>query len=171
MKNIIIGFLSIFTLLMIAEACTSIDDKAKANVEIKRQDSLKAIAKKDSIEACTKTIMDPNNPKPMALLMRVQAANADSMHQQLLRGEKLDSNQYPFIHFYLVEPTDPKVLEPQFFENARTFKRAYEEVFTHPTAQKKFYNIMINGCIKCHEKYCSGPLKRIRKFPIGTSPL
>lgn len=166
MKNIILVLLAAFALLMIAEACSNANNQAKENAEIKRLDSLKAIAKKDSIEACTKTIMDPNNPKPMALLMRVQAANADSMHHQLLRGEKLDSNQYPFIHFYLVEPTDPKVLEAQFYENARTFKTAYEAVFTHPNAQKKYYNIMINGCIKCHEKYCSGPLKRIRKFPI-----
>lgn len=166
MKNSIVSFLAFFALLVISEACSSPSDHAKKNAEIKRQDSLKAIVKKDSIEACTKTIMDPNNPKPMALLMRVQAANADSMHHQLVRGEKLDSLLYPFIHFYLVEPTDPKVLEPQFYENARTFKKAYEAVFSHPKEQKKYYNIMINGCIKCHEKYCSGPLKRIRKFPI-----
>lgn len=116
-------------------------------------------------KAC-KPIKDPNNPKPMALMMRMMAANADSMRSEILRGEKLDSLKYPFIKFYLAEPTDSNVLEMQFFDNARLFQVAYKQVFQHPTEQKKYYNLLINSCIHCHESYCSGPLKRIRKFPI-----
>ena len=122
----------------------------------------------DSVDAeCeTETIKDPNNPKPMALMMRQLAANADSMKQQIIRGEQLDSTQYPFIKFYLVEPTDPNVLEPQFYENARLFQEAYIALFKHPKEQVKYYNLVINKCISCHENYCSGPLKRIRKLLI-----
>lgn len=112
------------------------------------------------------TIKDPNHPKPMALMMRQMAANADSMKAKLLRGESLDSLSFPFIRFYLVEPTDKDVLEPQFFENAKIFQAAHKAVFTHPAEQKKYYNLMIQACIGCHESYCSGPLKRIRKMPI-----
>jgi hypothetical protein len=66
----------------------------------------------------------------------------------------------------LVEPTDKNVLEPQFFKNADVFKAAHKAVFDHPKEQKKYYNLMINACISCHENYCSGPLRRIRKMPI-----
>jgi hypothetical protein len=122
-------------------------------------------AAQDSLDACA-PIKDPNNPKPMALMMRQMAANADSMKAKINRGETLDSLQYPFIRFYAVEPTDPKVLEANFFDKARLFQAAYKEVFQHPTEQKKYYNLMIQACVNCHQNYCSGPLKRIRKLPI-----
>jgi len=154
MRNKLV-ILSIFFLsIIIFQAC---QENTKPQTETPKP--------KDSTEACV-PIKDPNNPKPMALMMRLMAANADSMRSQLLRGETLDSNQYAFIKFYLVEPTDPNVLEPQFFENARMFQSSYHELFKHPKEQKKYYNLMINACINCHESYCSGPLKRIRKFPI-----
>ncbi len=117
--------------------------------------------------ACDKeTIMDPNNAKPMALMMRQIATNADSMKQQIIRGERVDSIRYPFIRFYLVEPTDPDVLEPQFYENARLFQEAYTDLFKHSQEQVKYHNLVIGKCINCHEHYCSGPLKRIRKLLI-----
>ncbi|MBC7382395.1 MAG: hypothetical protein H7296_05290 [Bacteroidia bacterium] len=165
MKNNIITIFFCILILVIWNAC-SINNDSKTRSDKIEQDSLKILSQKDSLHACSKLIKDPNNSKPMALMMRILAANADSMRHQLLRGESLTSERYPFVHFYLVEPTDPKVLEPQFFENARLFKIAYTDVFKHRKEQKKYYNLMINGCIKCHESYCSGPLKRIRKFPI-----
>ena len=122
---------------------------------------------KDSSASCAKPIKDPSNPKPMALMMRQMAANADSMRSQLIRGELLDSLRYPFMRFYMVEPTDPNVLEPQFYENARLFQEAYKAQFrAKPKDQIVAYNAAIGKCINCHESYCSGPLKRIRKFPI-----
>jgi hypothetical protein len=122
----------------------------------------------DSAASCAKpgTIKDPNNPKPMALMMRQMAANADSMKHQLERGETLDSLRYPFIRFYMAEPTDPSVLEPQFYENARLFQESYRELFRHSKEQVKYHNLVIGKCISCHENYCSGPLKRIRKLLI-----
>lgn len=126
------------------------------------------VAKKDPKSTCSKpTIMDPNTPKPMALMMRLMAANADSIKAKILRGEKLDSLQFPFLRFYLVEPTDKNVLEPAFFQHAKVFQTAFYEVFKHPTEQKKYYNLYIGKCVACHQNYCSGPLKRINKMPIN----
>jgi hypothetical protein len=111
-------------------------------------------------------ILDPHQPKPMALMMRQMADNADSMKAKLARGESLDSLQFPFIRFYLVQATDESVKEPKFYENAKQYQTAHNAIFTHPKEQKKYYNLMIGKCISCHENYCSGPLKRIRKMPI-----
>jgi hypothetical protein len=160
MKNTIFAALGIlFMLVLVATSCRNADTNKQVAT------TADSIAKADSMAACT-TIKDPNNTKPMALMMRLMAANADSMRSQLLRGEKLDSLKYPFIKFYLVEPTDPNVLEPKFFDNARLFQESYKALFAHPNESKKYYNLMINACVNCHESYCSGPLKRIRKFPI-----
>lgn len=123
----------------------------------------------DKDSACApETIKDPNNPKPMALMMRQLAQNADSMKAQLQRGEAIDSLKFPFIRFYLAEPTDPNVLEPLFYENARLFQQAYIALFSHKNEQVKYYNLMIGKCVNCHESYCSGPLKKIRKLFVKT---
>lgn len=127
-------------------------------------------SEKDSAEnSCAnpdETTMDPNQTKPMALMMRTMVKNAQLMRDQIQKGETLDSLKYPFIRFYLVEPTDPSVLEPVFYENARLFQQAYLDLFKHSGEQKKYYNVMVGKCINCHESYCSGPLKRIRKLLI-----
>lgn len=122
----------------------------------------------DTTKACEnpETVMDPNQAKPMALMMRQMVKNVGEMKTKIEAGEKLDSTKYPFIRFYLVEPTDPSVLEPQFYENARLFQEAYTSLFKHPNEQKKYYNLVIGKCIGCHENYCSGPLKRIRKLML-----
>ncbi len=116
--------------------------------------------------SCSKPIKDPNHPKPMALMMRMMADNADSMRAQLLRGEHLDASHYPFMKFYLVEPTDTSVLKMQFYENARLFQEAYTDMLKTTSTQKQLYNVTIGKCVNCHEMYCNGPLKRIRKMFI-----
>ena len=152
MKKIIYSILVFVSIGILINACSN---NQKPASEAKSTDS-----------SAAQTIKDPNNPKPMALMMRQMAANADSMKAKLLRGESLDSLSFPFIRFDLVEPTDKNVLEPQFFKNADVFKSAHKAAFEHPKEQKKYYNLMINACISCHENYCSGPLRRIRKMPI-----
>lgn len=134
-----------------------------------KQAEPKIKSEKDSLAACEnpdETIMDPNQTKPMALMMRTMVKNAQGMRDQVQKGEVLDSLKHPFIKFYLVEPTDPNVLVPVFFENARLFQQAYLDLFRHPQEQKKYYNLMVGKCINCHESYCTGPLKRIRKLLI-----
>lgn len=154
-------FISSIVWLTLALACNS-------NSPTSGSGDARSKAVEDSLAACSnQTIMDPNNTKPMALMMRQMVINADSMKSKILRNETLDSLQFPFIKFYLVEPTDPNVLEPNFFEKSRLHQAAYLELFRHPKEQKKYYNLMIESCVSCHKDYCSGPLKRINKLPIS----
>lgn len=153
MKKIINSVLLLVVITITVNACTN----NPAPAEKTQQPNAEKV----------ETIKDPNQPKPMALMMRQMAAQADTMKAKLLRGESLDSLSFPFIRFYLVEPTDKNVLEPQFFKNADVYKQAHRNVFDNPNEQVKYYNLMINACISCHENYCSGPLRRIRKMPIN----
>ncbi len=144
-------------------ACTNISKNDKQKVDA---DSIKKVDSSSKSTTCSKPIKDPNNPKPMALMMRLMADNADSMKAQLLRGEKLESSHYPFLRFYLLEPTDTSVLKMQFYENARFFQQTYTDMFKKGAVQKQIYNVVIGKCVNCHEMYCNGPLKRIRKMFI-----
>lgn len=161
MKKLTILSILLLMLGIFIQACSNNGTSPKVSEQTEE-----SIANTDSLKACS-PIMDPNNPKPMALMMRQMAANADSMKARILRGETLDSLKHPFIRFYTAEPTDPKVLEANFFEKARLFQAAYKELFNHPEEQKKYYNLTIEACVNCHKDYCSGPLKRIRKLPIS----
>jgi hypothetical protein len=121
----------------------------------------------DSSASCVNPSKYPNNDKPMALMMRQMADNAGQMKDIISKGEVVNGAQFPFIRFHLVEPTDPDVLQPQFFENARLFQEAHKALINAPKEkQKEMYNAYIGKCITCHESYCSGPLKRIRKLSI-----
>lgn len=95
------------------------------------------------------------------------ADNAQSMKEMIAKDERITADRFPFIRFHLVEPTDPDVLVPQFYENARLFQEAHKALInSEPEKQKEMYNLYINKCINCHENFCSGPLKRIRKLVL-----
>lgn len=122
-------------------------------------------APSDSPESCRAPVRYPNQDKPMALMMRQMADDAQRMRDHIGKGETITAEQFPFIRFHLVEPTDPDILQPQFFENARLFQESYRSLVHAGTEQQKgLYNAYIGRCISCHEHFCSGPLKRIRKL-------
>lgn len=158
------AFILVGTLwLALATACS----ENKAGNEAKATDTTAATEQKDTASCSMETtIKDPNNAKPMALMMRQMADDAQAMRDLILSGKPVTEAKFPFNRFYLVEPTDTNVLEPQFFENARLFQVAYKEMMAHPKDQKAHYNAYIAKCVSCHESYCSGPLRRIRKLPI-----
>lgn len=153
MKKTVYIVLAITLLAIVIHSCSNNEQKPVGTEQ-------------DTTSQTANAIKDPNQPKPMALMMRQMAANADSMKAKLLRGEKLDSLAFPFIRFYLVQATDESVKEPQFYENARIYQKAHKAIFDNPNEQIKQYNLMIQACIGCHENYCSGPLRRIKKMPI-----
>lgn len=139
----------------------------QANDKVSAIDSTQIKAYNDSVAACSQPQKYPNNDKPMALMMRQMADNAQAMKELVLKGEVVSGRQFPFTRFHLVEPTDPDVLVPQFYENARLFQEAHKALINaQPGQQKEMYNLYINKCIGCHENFCSGPLKRIRKLLI-----
>lgn len=162
MKKILI--LSFFALSLIAwSACSDEQTSSKSSTKVASKSEV------DSNSSCEKPTLtvDPNQTKPMALMMRQMVVNMDKMKSKLEAGERVQANDFPFLRFYLVEPTDPNVLEPQFYENARLFQEAYKQIFETKGLQAKAYNAAISKCINCHQSYCSGPIKRIKKLVLN----
>ncbi len=160
----------VLTVIIAAILIVACNNNNSTNGKASQVASQDTMVKVDTADAsCSSTTTRyPNNDKPMALMMRQMADNAQKMKNKIEAGELIDSTSFPFIRFYLVEPTDPNVLQPQFFENARMFQEAYKNLVNAPiTKQKEMYTLYINQCINCHQTYCSGPLKRIRKLVIN----
>lgn len=162
--KLILGLLAISYLIA---ACNSAP--SGANESLTKSDSSPLAVMADSTnEQCATSSKYPNEDKPMALMMRQMADNAQKMKELIEQGKKVSAEQFPFIRFHLVEPTDPDVLQPQFFENARLLQEAHKALTTAPAGkQRELYTAYINQCINCHQIYCSGPLKRIRKLTLN----
>ena len=118
-------------------------------------------------ENCSNPVIkDPNEVKPMALMMRTMANYCDSMKVKINAGELVDSVQFPLMPFWSAEPTDSSVLEDLFYNNAKDFAAAYRKMMSDTKNQRENYTAVINQCINCHNSYCSGPLRRIKKLPL-----
>lgn len=140
------------------------DKKEKSGIEV----AVPQANHLDTAEDCAKPTKYPNQDKPMALMMRQMADNAQKMKDKIESGAIVNAADFPFIRFHLVEPTDPDVLQPQFFENARMFQEAHKALVTSgKDKQREMYTAYIAQCINCHQTYCSGPLKRIRKLVLN----
>jgi thioredoxin-related protein len=119
------------------------------------------------VASCSQeTIKDPNDPKPMALMMRTMANYCDSMRLEINAGYIVDSIKYPLMPFWTVEPTDSDNLVTLFYENASQFELTYRKLMNDKLHQKENYTAVINSCINCHNSFCSGPLRRINKLPL-----
>lgn len=112
------------------------------------------------------TVMDPNDVKPMALMMRQLANNCDSMRLKINKNRVVDSTEYGLPPFWTAEPTDSSVLEDLFFHNAESFAKAYRTLMSDSLHQKENYTAVIKQCIHCHSSYCAGPLRRINKLTL-----
>lgn len=170
MKHYYIGITVVMAIYLGLVACNpQTNPESKAGIDsLKTQAEAGKYRNIDTSEDCAKPTKYPNQDKPMALMMRQMADNAQKMKNKLEAGEKIDAQEFPFIRFHLVEPTDPNVLQPQFYENARVFQEAHKALVNAPIEkQKEMYTAYINQCINCHQTYCSGPLKRIRKLVLN----
>lgn len=124
-------------------------------------------AKNAEKEDCkSETIKDPNDPKPMALMMRTMANNCDSMRLEINAGKTVDSVKYPLMPFWTAEPTDSANLVELFYNNASQFEIAYRTLMSNKEHQRENYTAVINSCVNCHNSFCSGPLRRIKKLPL-----
>ena len=115
---------------------------------------------------CEKPVKDPNDPKPMALMMRTMADYCDTMRLRLLAGGHVDSVQFPLMPFKTAEPTDSGNLVPLFYENAARFEAAWRTLMADTLTQQDDYSLVIASCVDCHNSFCSGPLRRIKKLPL-----
>ncbi|TAE81507.1 MAG: hypothetical protein EAY81_09725 [Bacteroidetes bacterium] len=161
--------LALFALMAFAVASNTTPNNAE---DKKTQTGIEVVAPQanhlDTAEDCAKPTKYPNQDKPMALMMRQMADNAQKMKDKIESGSIVNAADFPFIRFHLVEPTDPDILQPQFFENARMFQEAHKALVTSgKEKQREMYTAYIAQCINCHQTYCSGPLKRIRKLVLN----
>lgn len=87
--------------------------------------------------------------------------------------EKIENNQkdlgtlpeyYNTIHSATL--TEPSDFDDFFQSKAHVFIETQSRVYTDTVNVKENFNAMVDACISCHEKKCTGPIAKIKKLYI-----
>lgn len=120
---------------------------------------------KDSA-ACAKPV-NPNGESELALLMRDMAATTQSIKDSMEKKGVLPVYPEKFGKIFFATKTDSTIDKELFNGLADGYLRNLKYFYGAADKEKTTaYNAMVNSCVACHENFCGGPLKRIRKLII-----
>ncbi len=103
----------------------------------------------------------------MAALMERMYADNKRIKEKIEQGETEFGNlPEEYLQIYAAKFTDPSDLDDFFTEHAKLFLETQELVYTDSKNAKANFNKMVDSCIECHYKKCSGPIERIKKLYI-----
>lgn len=103
----------------------------------------------------------------MAALMEQMYADNQRVKQKIENNE-LDFGEFPeyYLKIHSAQMTDPDDFDDFFKSEALKFVVTQELIYTDTVNIKENFNNMVNACIECHHKKCTGPIERIKKLYI-----
>ena len=100
----------------------------------------------------------------LALLMRFVHDQAKSLKGEVVNAQALPDYNKEIEFITSANPTRPSVQGPEFEAFARYYIEKNKNVFEAPG--KDSYNDMIESCVACHNEFCPGPVRTIKKLTI-----
>ncbi|MDC0029001.1 hypothetical protein OAJ32_00665 [bacterium] len=124
---------------------------------------------------CIDNQINPNGDSELAIVMRNLFDNSLEIRNHIIELDTLKSNKLPskliekFTYnlnlLHSAKPTDQNLRDDGVYQ---AFANAYintSEKFKSNLSHKNF-NVMVNNCIQCHEKFCLGTIQKINKLYI-----
>jgi hypothetical protein len=110
--------------------------------------------------------LNPNGDSPLALLMRRMTKWAEQAKKNIDSGNYLPPvNMEDFNTMLTAAPTDSTVKGEPFTGYAKSWLASLEALYaSDKSTHKRLFNAVITQCVTCHQSYCQGPIKRIRKL-------
>lgn len=148
-KILIPIFIGIFSLLLFS-----------CNNEEKKEASCSADVKVSPI--------NPNGDSELALLMRKMYADADSIKKLITNNEGNITEEYikELERIHTAIPTDKKVKTPEFEAYTKLMIEEANTLFSNETNKADGFNSLVNRCVECHQRFCPGPIDKIKKLNI-----
>ena len=105
----------------------------------------------------------------LALLMREMYDN-QLTYKEFIEQEKLITDfpeEYKKMH--TATPTDKNLRTVDFQAMSTAYLNTFQSFIDSKNTeeQKKNYQTMIQMCISCHQNYCPGPIKKIKKLELN----
>jgi len=113
----------------------------------------------------TRTEAEPEANLTLVAMMRIQEADVLALRQRIIDGDTLLAGIHLKHDFLEGTPTSPDKNDRNFPELSAAFVEAFNELKTNPAKTEQF-NLMIASCVDCHEQFCPGPIRQIKKLQI-----
>lgn len=134
---------------------------------------LASCSEKPQDEPAQPEIVNPNGDSELALAMRKTFDQTAEVKKSLENGElKLPEGYIENLrYFHSATPTDPDVKVDEFFGFVKAIEIAADNLEkASPETQYQRYSQLVNACVQCHQQFCPGPIRRIKKLRLPTAP-
>jgi phosphoenolpyruvate carboxylase len=124
------------------------------------------VAKTENSEAESDNF--PNKSSELALLMRSMYDDSEKIKKAVQEGKIPEDFRKKFADIHSSKATNPeKIADPAFKDFGNNFLSSMEPLYQQKENQVDNYNLMITNCIACHQTFCPGPIKRIKKLSLS----
>lgn len=112
--------------------------------------------------------INPNGDSELALLMRQMFEQGEDIKELITNNEGNITQEYidELERIHTATPTDPDVKTPEFKAYTELMIQEANTLFSNDSNKVKGFNNLVNRCIDCHQTFCPGPIKRIKKLTI-----
>lgn len=115
-------------------------------------------------------VYNPNGDSELALAMRSIFDQTEEIKASLRDGKLVIPEGYieNLRSFHSATPTDPEVKVTEFFGFVKAIEIVAQklEESEDVEVQRVQYAQLVNTCIQCHQQFCPGPIRRIKKLTL-----
>ncbi len=111
---------------------------------------------------------NPNGDSELALLMRKMFEDGEDIKALITNNEGNITQEYiqELERIHTATPTDADVKTPEFEAYTKLMIEEANVLFSSDSNRVQGFNNLVNRCIDCHQSFCPGPIKRIKKLTI-----
>jgi hypothetical protein len=111
---------------------------------------------------------NPNGDSELALLMRKMFEDGEDIKKLITNNEGNITEEYiaELEKIHTAIPTDANVKTPEFEAYTKLMIQEANLLFSNDSNRVQGFNNLVNRCIECHQSFCPGPIKRIKKLTI-----
>ncbi|ULC58744.1 hypothetical protein MBM09_12580 [Flaviramulus sp. BrNp1-15] len=123
---------------------------------------------KDTVEIKEKKEYIMYEPSEMTVLMNQMYALNQKIKKDILAGNVPENFPEAVLKIHTAELSEFKTRDEDFKNFSNLFIETEKEIFNSSSdvPLEDRYNNMVNLCISCHQKECTGPIPRIKKLLI-----
>lgn len=107
-------------------------------------------------------------PSQLAKLMERMHLDMKNYREKIMDQKNIPDLNKKWKKIYSAQPTDENVKGEKFDAYADSFFVKYDELLIAEESQRKTaFNNLVTNCVSCHESFCPGPIKLIKKLHIN----
>lgn len=118
-----------------------------------------------------KEVYNPNGDSELALSMRQSFEQTEQIKHAIEQGDFTIPEGYVenLQLFHSATPTDPDVKNELFTQFSNSLYLIANDLVSSSdlNQRKEVYQTLISTCISCHQKFCPGPIVRIKKLNLN----